>query len=172
MTDLGNTILPVLMGFILVYAMVQRVAVFDCFLSGAGEGIKTMVKLLPTLVGLITAVSMFKASGALDLLTGLLTPVAEWLGLPGEVVPLVLIHPISGGGATAVLTDLFSRYGAESTIGQIASVICGSGETTFYAITVYYGSVGVNQHRHTLPVALCADFTAAVLSGVGVRLFL
>lgn len=172
MAEIGNYALPIMIFAIIASGLIQKVPVFDTFLSGAADGIKTAVTILPTLVGLITAVTMFKASGALDLLTAAVEPAASFLGLPGEVIPLMLIHPISGGGATAVLTDIFTRYGPDSTIGRIASVLCGSGETTFYAVTVYYGSCGIRNIRHTLPAALTADFAVAVLSGIGVRLFM
>lgn len=172
MAEIGNYALPVMIFFILSHGILRRVPVFDVFLTGAAEGLKTVVKILPTLVGLITAVAMFKASGAMDLLTAAIRPAAAFLGLPGEVIPLMLIHPVSGGGATALLSDLLNRFGPDSYIGRVASVLCGSGETTFYAVTVYYGSCGVKSIRHTLPAALAADFAVAVLSGIGVRLMM
>jgi spore maturation protein B len=172
MSDIGDYALPVLVLLIIGHGLYKKIAVFEVFLQGAKEGVKTMFHLLPTLVGLITAVTMFQSSGVLDILTVTLQPLATVLGLPCEVIPLALIHPVSSGGATAVLTDIFTRFGPDSTLGKIASVMCGSGETTFYSVTVYYGAVGVQNSRHTIPVALLADFLVAVLSGIGVRMLL
>ncbi len=170
MTLIGAFAMPVLVFLIIFSALAKGVPVFDSFLSGAGEGISTLVSILPSLVGLITAVEMFKASGALDVLTAALEPVARWIGLPGETMPLFLLHPISGGGATAVFKSILGDFGPDSYIGRVASVMCGASETTFYAVTVYYGSCGVKKIRHTLLAALTADFVASAMSGVAVRL--
>lgn len=172
MANIGDFALPCMILLIVGHGLWKKVSVFDVFLSGAAEGLQTATCILPTLVGLVTAVSMIMASGAFDLLTVALSPLAGVLGLPASVVPLMLLHPVSGSGAMAVLTDLLERFGADSQIGRIASVMCGSSETTFYAVTVYYGCCGVTKTRHTLPCALLADLTCAVLSGIGVRLFM
>ena len=172
MANVGDYALPCMILLIVGHGLVKKVSVFDVFLSGAAEGLQTAACILPTLVGLITAVSMVMASGAFDLFSAALNPLAGLLGLPASVVPLMLLHPVSGSGGMAVLTDLLGRFGADSQIGRIASVMCGSSETTFYAVTVYYGCCGVTKTRHTLPCALIADFICAVLSGIGVRLFL
>lgn len=166
----GAFAMPMLVFVILFVALAKGVPVYDSFLSGAGEGVSTLLTILPSLVGLITAVEMFKASGALDVLTTALEPVSGWMGLPSETVPLVLLHPISGGGATAMLKSILSDYGPDSYIGRVASVMCGASETTFYAVTVYYGSCGVKKIRHTLLAALLADYVASVTSGVAVRM--
>ncbi|MBQ6819082.1 MAG: spore maturation protein [Clostridia bacterium] len=172
MKIVAEWLLPVMIAFIVLYGLVKKVPIWHSFLSGAAQGLTTAVGILPTLVGLVTAVAMFQGSGIMDWLSVALAPLTKIVGLPSEVVPLMLIHPISGGGATAVLSDLLSRYGADSHIGRVASVMCGSDETTFYAITVYYGSVGVSSIGHTLPAALLADLAVIVLSGVGVQMFL
>ena len=172
MANIGDFTLPCMILLIVGHGLLKKVPVFDVFLSGAAEGLQTAACILPTLVGLVTAVAMVMASGAFDLLSVAFHPVAGILGLPSAVVPLMLLHPISGSGGMAVLTDLLERFGTDSLVGRIASVMCGSSETTFYAVTVYYGCCGVTKTRHTLPCALLADFTCAVLSGVGVRLLM
>ncbi len=172
MANLGDYALPCMIFLIVGYGLLRKVPVFDVFLTGAAEGLRTAVTILPTLVGLVTAVTMVKASGAFDLLTTFCEPLAAMIGLPSQVIPLMLIHPLSGSGGVAVLQDLLGRFGADSTVGRIASVLCGSSETTLYAVTVYYGSCGVTKTRHTLPCALIADFASAILSGIGVRLFM
>lgn len=171
MDKLGAYVIPAAVFLIVVFGLARGVPVFDTFLAGAKEGFSSTVAILPSLVGLIVAVSMLNASGALDMFSSFLTPVARFLGLPPEVMPLALIKPVSGSGATAILSQIFQNYGTESLIGRVASVMSGSTETTFYAIAVYYGAVGIKKTRHTVPAALIADCTACVVSALAVRLF-
>ena len=168
MESLNHYILPSIVLAFLVYGLVSGVAVFDLFLEGAKEGLATAARILPSLVGLMTAVGVFKASGALDMLSHSLKPVARLLGLPPEVMPLALLRPISGSGGMAVFRDLLQSYGPDSFIGRVASVMMGSTETTFYTIAVYYGAVGVRKTRHTLPAALSADLAGFVFSSLAV----
>jgi spore maturation protein B len=122
-------------------------------------------------VAIIVSVGVFKASGALDLLTYAISPITIHLGLPGEVVPLALLRPISGSGALAIFNDILKTYGPDSMIGRISSVMEGSTETTFYTIALYFGSTGIRRTRHTLPAALTADFIGVVMSAAAVRFF-
>ena len=172
MDKLGAFVIPVAVFLIVAFGLSQRVPIFDTFLSGAKEGISSTISILPSLIGLMMAVSMLNASGILDLLSSFLSPVANFLGLPPQVMPLALIRPISGSGSTAILVQIFQKYGTESLIGRVASVMSGATETTFYAIAVYYGSVSVKKTRHTIPAALTADFTACIVSALAVRLLL
>ena len=172
MDKLGVYVLPVTILLIVVFGLARHVPVFDTFLAGAKEGLSSTISILPSLIGLMMAVSMLNASGALDMLSSFLAPVANFLGLPPQVMPLALIRPVSGSGATAILAQIFQNYGTESFIGRVASVMSGSTETTFYAIAVYYGAVGIKKTRHTIPAALTADFTACIVSALAVRLFL
>ena len=146
MAEVGAAALPVLVGLILLFGYVKGVPVFDTFLSGAKEGLRTSLKLLPTLVGLLVAVSMVRVSGLLELLCVPLAPLAESLGVSPELLPLALLRPISGSGASS------------------------STETTFYAVAVYFGACGYRRLRHTLPAALLGDFTALVFSILTVKL--
>lgn len=171
MDRLGSYVVPAVVLLIVVFGLWRRVPVFDSFVEGAKEGLRSSAAILPTLVGLIMAVSMLSASGALDMLSSFLEPVAGALGLPPQVMPLALIKPVSGSGSTAVLTQIFKDNGPDSLAGRVASVMAGSTETTFYAIAVYYGSVGIKKTRHTVPAALAADAAAFVLSSLTVRLF-
>ncbi|MCH5298629.1 MAG: spore maturation protein [Ruminococcus sp.] len=164
--------MPVFIAVVLVFGLVKRVPLFDAFICGATDGMKTLAKIAPTLVGLIVAVDMLKASGAMEMLCNVVTPLADTLGFPKEIVPMILLRPISGGGSTALLTGIYKDYGPDSFAGQVASVLAGSTETTFYAIAVYYGSVKVKKIRHTLIAALSADFTAAVMAVLTVKLML
>jgi len=168
---LGVYAVPVTIFLIVVFGLMRGVPLFDTFIAGAKEGFSSAISILPSLVGLMMAVAMLNASGALDILSSLLAPVAHFLGLPQQVMPLALIKPVSGSGATAILAQIFQTNGTESFAGRVASVMSGSTETTFYAIAVYYGSVGIKKTRHTIPAALTADLTACILSALAVRLF-
>ena len=138
---------------------------------GAEEGLGVLLRIVPALVGLLTAVAMFRASGAMDALSELLAPVLEWLGIPAQTAPLMLIRPVSGSGALAVGTELMTTYGPDSYIGRVDAVMLGSTETTFYTIAVYFGSAGIHRTRHAMPAALLADLTGFVASAFAVRLF-
>jgi spore maturation protein B len=171
MADFGAYAVPVVIAAIVLFGFLRKVSVFDTFVAGAKEGLHTSVSILPTLVGLIMAVSMLSASGALDLLSSLLAPAANFLGLPPEVMPLALIKPFSGSGSTAVLTQIYKDCGPDSFAGRVASVMAGSTETTFYAVAVYFGSVGIKKTRHTIPAAVLGDLSACILSALTVRVF-
>jgi len=172
MAVVNHFIVPVIIGGIFLFGICRGVNTFDAFLEGAKEGLSTVVSITPALICLLTAVAMFKASGALDVLSWSLAPVAEALGLPREVIPLGLLRPISGSGAMVLFNDLLETYGPDSFIGRVASVMEGSTETTFYTIAVYYGATKVTKTRHTLPSALSADLAGIIMSAVAVRLFL
>lgn len=170
MSGFSDYIIPAVMCGILAYGLFRRVDVFAAFLDGAKEGLTTSLRIMPALVALMTAVGMFKASGALDLLTWCLSPAAALLRLPREVLPLAILRPISGSGAMAIFQNILQTHGADTLIGRVASVMQGSTETTFYTIAVYYGATKVRQTRHTLPAALTGDLVGFVVSAVAVRL--
>ena len=165
-------IMPLFIAVTVVFGLVKKVPLFDAFVAGAKDGIRVLLRIAPTLVGLIVAVDMLKASGFTDLICETVTPLADWLGFPKEIVPMVLLRPISGGGSTALLTNIYNDFGPDSFAGKVASVLAGSTETTFYAIAIYFGSVKVKKTRHTLISALSADLTAVIAAVLTVRLFL
>lgn len=171
MANFGAYAVPAVILAIVLFGCLHGVPVFDTFVAGAKEGLRTTVSILPTLIGLIMAVSMLSASGALDLFSSLLAPAARFLGLPAQVMPLALIKPFSGSGSTAVLTQIYRDCGPDSFAGRVASVMAGSTETTFYAVAVYYGAVGIKKSRHTIPAALLGDLTACILSALTVHIF-
>ena len=144
---------------------------YDILLSGAAEGLALLKTILPSLILLLTAVSMFRASGGAELLSGLLEPVFSIFGIPPECAMLVLVRPISGSAALAVGSELMARYGVDSQIGRTAAVMLGSTETTFYTISVYFGAAGIHKTRYTLPAALFADFVGFLTASWAVRLF-
>ena len=165
----SDYLIPVLLAGAALYALCRRVDVFSALTTGAGEGLSVVLRILPPLVALLTAVYMLRASGALELLTELLTPVLTFLGIPPETVGLLLIRPISGSGALAVGSDIMQTYGPDSTIGRTAAVMLGSTETTFYTVAVYYGAAGIRRTRHTIPAALAADITGFLAAAWTVR---
>lgn len=165
----SDYLIPVLLAGAALYALCRRVDVFSALTTGAEEGLSVVLRILPPLVALLTAVYMLRASGALELLTELLTPVLTFLGIPPETVGLLLIRPVSGSGALAVGSDIMQTYGPDSTIGRTAAVMLGSTETTFYTVAVYYGAAGIRRTRHTIPAALAADITGFLAAAWTVR---
>lgn len=165
-------IVPVAVGVILLYGMLTKTKIFDAFIEGAIEGMHTLYMIIPTITGLVVAVEMLKQSGAIEMVCSLIKPLADFLNFPEEIVPMAVLRPISGSGSTALLTNIFENYGPDSFPGLIASVLAGSSETTIYAITMYFGSVGITKTRHTLAVGLLADLTALVMSIVTVKFVL
>ncbi|MDL2234253.1 spore maturation protein [Ruminococcaceae bacterium OttesenSCG-928-L11] len=169
--NIGSLIIPAVMAAILLYGLAQRVDIFDCFIEGAREGLGTAVSILPSLIALMTCVGIFKASGVLDVLTHALSPVADVLHMPKEIIPLAILRPISGSGAMVIFNNILQQYGPDSYIGRVASVLEGSSETTFYTIAVYYGAIKLSRTRHTLAASLTADLTGFVMSALMVTLF-
>ena len=148
----------------------RGVDTLEAMTSGVADGLGVLLRIFPSLVALLTAVYMLRASGALDALTSLLSPVFNALGIPAETAPLMLLRPFSGSGALAAGSELISRYGPDSTVGRTAAVMLGSTETTFYVVDVYFGAAGVKKTRWAIPAALCADLAGFFLSSLSVRL--
>lgn len=158
--------IPVIIVFIPLYAVYKKIPAYESFVDGAKDGFSTAVSIIPQLVGMMVAVSVFRASGAMDMIVDLLKPFLNQIGIPGEVLPLALLRPISGAGSLAFTTDLIQQFGPDSLIGRIASTIQGSTDTTLYVITVYFGAVGIRKAGYALKVGLISDlvgFLAAVV---------
>ena len=170
MQEMSGWLVPLLLAFTAVFALWKKVDVFDAMKRGAEEGLRVLAGILPSLVGLLTAVYMLRASGAMDALAGLLAPVLEAAGIPAETAPLLLIRPVSGSGALAVGSELMAAYGPDSPIGRTAAVMLGSTETTFYTVAVYFGAAGVKKSRYAIPAALAADITAFWAAAFAARL--
>ena len=169
--SLSSLVIPVLLAGVAVCGMGKRVDVYAALTHGAEEGLTVLLRVIPALVGLLTAVSMFRSSGAMEWLSGLCAPALEWLGIPPETAPLMLVRPVSGNGALAVASELIAANGPDSYVGRVAAVMLGSTETTFYTIAVYFGSAGIHKTRHTIPAALAADLTGFAASALAVRIF-
>lgn len=161
-TNLSAYAIPTIFLVILAAGMYREVKVYDVFVEGAKEGISTVLRIIPPLVGLMVAIGVFRASGALDLIVFAVKPVTSLLKIPSETVPLVFLRPISGSASLALVSDLFKTYGADSFIGRLASTLMGSTETIFYTLAVYFGSVSIKNIRYTLVAALIADVVSVI----------
>lgn len=150
-------IFPTVFIGILSYAIFKKVPIFDTFLKGAKRGVESCFSILPALVGLVVAVSMLKASGFLEFLSDILSPLLSRIGMPSDVLPLALLKSVSGSGALAMIRGIFETSGVDSVSGRLASVMLGSSETTFYALAVYYGITKVKNTRYTVFAAVVAD---------------
>ena len=164
-------LIPLLLLSASLLALGRKEDPYTLLLSGATDGLKLLLSLIPTLILLLTGISMFRASGAAELLSNLLSPLFVFFGIPPETAILVLIRPISGSAALAVGADLMAHYGVDSLIGRTAAVMLGSTETTFYTVSVYFGAAGIKKTRYTIPAALIADFTGFLVASLTVRLF-
>jgi spore maturation protein B len=162
--------IPVLIALIITTALIKRVPIYETFVEGAKDGFGTAVSIIPHLVGMLVAVEVFRASGALVWLIGLFEPLLKLFHIPGDIIPLAILRPISGAGSTAVMTDIFKQYGPDSFVGRLASVMQGSTDTTLYILTVYFGSVGIRKYRYALKVGLIADLAGMIASIVIVTL--
>ena len=161
---LSDFAVPAIFIVILFTALLNKVKAFDVFVEGAKEGFYTVIKILPSLVGLLVAVSVFKASGALDIFIWMLKPAIKLLQIPAEVAPLGILRPISGSASFAFVAEIIKAFGPDSQQGRIAAVMMGSTETIFYTLTVYYGAVGIKKIRYTLGAALIADLISIIAS--------
>lgn len=163
-------LIPVLIGFILIYGTMKKVPTYESFVEGGKEGIKIAVSIIPFLVGMLVAISVFRASGALDAMMKWLGPLLQAIGVPPEVAPLAIIRPISGTAALGMTSDLIATYGPDSFIGRLAAVLQGSTDTTFYVLTVYFGAVGIKKMGDALKVGLLADLIGIIAAIVIVKM--
>ncbi len=170
MTNLANVFPVLVVALIVSIAFVKSVPLFSEFIKGAKEGIDSAVSIMPTLIGILVGISMLNSSGAIDAISNLLSPVCQFFNIPVEVVPLAVIRPISGSGASSALINIFENEGPDSIAGQIGSVLSASTDTTFYAISIYFGAKHYKSLLHTLPCALFGDFVAMGLAVISVRL--
>lgn len=156
--------IPMMFFMILTFGLLKDIKVYDCFVEGAKEGIETIFRVLPPLVGLMTAIGVFRVSGAMDLIGYAVKPFISMIGMPIEVLPLALMRPISGSASLAIVSDILKNYGVDTFIGRVTSTMMGSTETTFYTLAVYFGAVGIKNVRYTIFAALLADFTGIIMS--------
>ena len=162
-------LVPLLLLIASLLALRKKENTYDLLLTGAADGLKLLLSITPALIFLLTAVSMLRASGAVELLSSFLAPVFGFFGIPPETAILVFVRPLSGSAALAVGADLMVQYGPDSLIGRTAAVMLGSTETTFYTISIYFGAAGIQKTRYTIPAALFADFVGFFMASLTVR---
>ena len=165
-----DLLIPLLLLAVAVIGLRRQQDVYGLLAEGGADGLRLLARITPSLVVLLTAVSMLRASGAVDLITSVCAPVFRWFGLPPETAPLILLRPLSGSAALAVGGELMASFGPDSPVGRTAAVMLGSTETTVYVLTVYFGAAGVRRSRHALPAALCADLAGFLAAAWCVRL--
>lgn len=165
-----DLLIPLILLSISVFALRKKEDAYTAMIEGGKNGLKLLYSIAPALVVLLTAVHMLRASGAIELLSKFLSPITNFLGIPVETLPLVLIRPFSGSGALAIGADLIHTYGPDSLIGKTAAIMLGSTETTFYTISVYFGAVGIKETRYAVPAALIADLTGFIVASLCGRL--
>lgn len=161
-STLSLLFIPLFILIVLVVATYKRIPTYDLFVEGGKEGLSMAISLLPYLLGMLVSISIFKSSGALDAIVSVFQPVLALLKVPAEIVPLALTRPISGTAALAITADLLKTYGPDSFIGRLASTMQGSTDTTFYIITIYFGSVGIKKMGDALKVGLWSDLAGMV----------
>ena len=162
--------LPLLLSFFPLYAALRRVKVYEEFVAGAKEGFAVALRIIPFLVAMLAAIGMFRGSGGMELLTRKLRPVLDMVGFPADLLPLVLMRPLSGSGTQGLFTDMVTHFDPDSLLIRMAGTIFGSTETTFYVVAVYFGAVAVRRTRHAIAAGLCADATGVVVSIIVCRL--
>lgn len=161
---ISNIAIPMVIFFIIIYGIMEKKNIFDIFLKGANDGIKIVVKIFPTLVGLFFAIGLLRDSGVIEFIINILNPILIKFSIPSEIIPLSILRPISGSASIAIATDIMKKCGVDSLIGIIASVIMGSTETTIYTIAVYTSSVKIKNTKYVLAAALMADLVGIVTS--------
>lgn len=163
---LSASAIPIVILIIIIYGLFEKKKVYDIFLDGAKDGIKIVLRLFPTLIGIFVAVGVLRTSGILDLIVKFVSPITNLLNIPSEIMPLALLRPISGSASIGVAVDIMQKYGTDTFIGLVTSTIMGSTETTLYTIAVYTSCVGIKKTRFVLAAALLADIAGMISSVV------
>ena len=164
-------ILPLMVLGILTAGAVKKVKIYEEFIDGAKDGFKVSVSIIPYLVAIITAVSMFRASGAIDIITGIFGGLLDKLSIPADIIPVMITRSISGSATLGLFSEIVHNFGADSYTAKLCAVMVGSSETTFYVLAVYFGAVGIKKYRYAILTGLIADFAGIVLSIWVSRLF-
>lgn len=171
MNLISSLIIPLLVLIILIYGIIKKVDIYDEFVDGSMESFKMILKIFPCLLAMILGINIFLKSGIIDLLYSLFKPFFNYIKIPIEVLPMMIMRPISGSSTLAILNNLFADFGPDSLIGRLASIIQGSTDTTFYVITLYFGSIGIKKIRYALWVGLFADLIGITASLIIVNIF-
>lgn len=165
MINFSAMIIPIIISLVLFIGLKEKKKVYDIFIEGAKEGIKITLRLFPTMVGIFLAIYMLRSSGLIDFLVNVFSNVTKIFSIPSEILPLIIIEPISGSGSMAIATEIMTKFGPDSNIGMIAATIMASSETTFYVIALYMSQAKVKNSRKVILPALLADF-ASIISAI------
>ena len=164
MKNISVYALPVIFILIIYVGLYKNIKVYEVFVDSAKEGIMTIFRIMPSLIGLMVAIGVFRASGALDYIIAILNPLTSCIGIPSQALPLAILRPISGSASLALVSDIIKTNGPDSYIGRVVSTMMGSTETIFYTIAVYFGAVGIKNIKYTLAAALIADLVSVLAS--------
>ena len=171
LVDISNLIIPIIIAVIMSYGIIKGVDIYNEFIKGAIEGIKTAFKILPYLIAIFFAINLFRKSGAEELIIQIISPIADLIKFPPQLLSLVIIRPLSGGGAYGIVKNIIDSYGADSYIGRCAAVMMGSAETIFYTAAVYFGAIGIKDSRYTIKAALLSHLAATVAAVIICRIY-
>ena len=163
-SELSRWAIPVILLVIPLTAMIRGVKVFEPFVQGAEDGFATAIKTIPYLVAMMVSINVFRASGAMEVLVGALSPYLNIIGFPAELIPHAIMRPLSGGAALGIASNIIASHGPDSYIGRLVSTMQGTSDTTFYVLTLYFGSVGIYRYRYAIYSGLAADFTTLAAS--------
>ena len=166
-----NYFIPLVVIIIIIYGIYKKIDIFDTFIIGVKEGMKLSINLFPTIFAMIIAITMITDSGIINYICNIIKPLFIKIAFPTEVIPLAILRPISGSSSLVVLNDILTRYGADTLIGRLASVMQGSTDTTIYIISMYFTSVGIKKIRYSLIVGLLADLLSVIISFIMVNIF-
>lgn len=163
-TELSSWAIPLVLLLVPLAAMMRGVKVFEAFVRGAETGFSTAIKTIPYLVAMMVSINIFRASGAMDVLVNFLSPALDIVCFPAELLPHALMRPLSGGAALGIATDTIATHGPDSYLGKLVSTMQGTSDTTFYIVTLYFGSVGIYRYRYAIYSGLAADLTTLLAS--------
>lgn len=169
--ETADVVILIFIGFVFIYALIKGVNPYEAFIEGAKTAIPTIIKIIPCLTIMMAAISVFNKSGAMNFVARLFRPLFELINIPSQLIPLVLMRPLSGNAGLALLNDLMIEYGADSFIGRAASVLVGSTETIFYTFALYCGSVGITKGRYAFVAAIISNVVGILVSVILVRIF-
>ncbi|WP_066503983.1 spore maturation protein [Abyssisolibacter fermentans] len=165
------SIIPFIIFTILIHGYIKNINLYECFVEGAKEGFKTTVRIMPYLIAVFVAIGIFKRSSAMNIFVSIFTPITKIIGLPKELIPLIIMRPISGSGSLALVKNITCTYGADSFIARVAATMMGSAETIFYTMAIYFGAIGIKKSRHTLTAALLSHIGAIAASLIICNIF-
>ena len=167
---ISNAIIPLIILIIIIYGVKKKINIYDVFIEGAKESIELAINLFPPMLAMILGVNIFLKSGVIDLVLDKLTFLFTFFKVPGQILPMMIMRPISGSSALAILTNLFESYGPDSFLGVLGSILQGSTDTTFYILTVYFGTIGIKKIRYALIAGVMADIAGIIISIIIVNL--